>query len=210
MTAVFDEAFWEDLYRARDAIWSGKPNTQLVAEVSDMLPGTALDVGCGEGADTLWLATRGWQVTAVDISPSALDRARSHAVRVGAEVAGRITWVHADLTSATAMLTSYDLVTAHFMHVPSAQRAHLYGKLARSVAPGGHLLIVGHHPSDVHVDHGHEDRSDLLFTTGQVASTLDPDSWDVLVSEDRERTVADGEGGKRSLRDAVVHARRRE
>ncbi len=99
MTTVFDEAFREDLYRARSAIWSGKPNAQLVAEVSDLPAGTALDVGCGEGADALWLATRGWQVTAVDISTTAIERARSHALRVGAEVAGRITWVHADLTS---------------------------------------------------------------------------------------------------------------
>jgi hypothetical protein len=94
------------------------------------------------------------------------------------------------------------------MHVPSAQRVHLYRQLAGCVAPGGRLLIVGHHASDVHAGDGRWDRSDLLFTSEQVASTLDSDSWDVLVSEDRDRTGTD-EGGQRSLRDVVVHARRR-
>jgi SAM-dependent methyltransferase len=209
LTTVYDEAFWEDLYRARDAIWSGQPNAQLLTEVSDLPAGRALDVGCGEGADALWLGARGWQVTAVDISPTALERAQSHAARAGKDVAGRITWVHADLTSDITALSTYDLVTAQFMHVPSAQRVRLYGELARSVAPGGRLLIVGHSPDD-HVGDGHGDRADLLFTGEQVAATLDTDSWDVLVSEDRERTVLDAEGGQRGLRDTVVHARRRQ
>lgn len=209
MTTVFDEAFWEDLYSAREAIWSGQPNAQLVAEVSDLPAGTALDVGCGEGADAIWLADRRWQVTAVDISPTALERAQSHAAHVGAEVAGRVTWVRADLTRDTSMLSSYDLVTCQFMHVPTAHRVDLYRQLAGAVSPGGRLLIVGHHPSDAHPGHGRWDRSDLLFTSEQVASSLDPDRWDIVVSEDRARTVIGEDGGERSLRDAVVHARRR-
>lgn len=144
MTTVFDEAFWEDLYRARSAIWSGKPNAQLVAEVSDLPAGTALDVGCGEGADALWLATRGWQVTAVDISTTAIERARSHALRAGAEVAGRITWVHADLTSDMAPLTSYDLVSAQFVRIGLSSSRHRRSRVLACAGSGGPLARWRH------------------------------------------------------------------
>jgi len=96
---VLDEAFWEDMYRSRSAAWSGSPNPQLVTEAAGLTPGTALDVGCGEGGDAVWLAERGWQVTAVDISATALQRAATHAAQAGPDVSGRITWRQADLTS---------------------------------------------------------------------------------------------------------------
>src|ERR687885_1951411 len=71
---------WDARYRERDgAMWSGRPNGRLVAEVASLAPGRALDVGCGEGADAIWLAQRGWTVTAVDISDVALGRAREAA-----------------------------------------------------------------------------------------------------------------------------------
>ena len=81
-TTVFDAAFWNDRYASAPAIWSGKPNAQLVAEASGLAPSTALDVGCGEGADAVWLAERGWHVTALDISQVALDEAAEHARQV--------------------------------------------------------------------------------------------------------------------------------
>ena len=87
---VLDEAFWEEMYRSRSTIWSGRPNSQLVTEVGDLVPGTALDVGSGEGADAVWLAELGWQVTAVDISATALMMGESTAVQAGPGVSGRI------------------------------------------------------------------------------------------------------------------------
>ena len=84
MSEQFDQAFWDSLYEARPEIWSGNPNHGLVVEVDTLVPGLALDVGAGEGADAIWLAGRGWRVTAVDISAVALARAASRARRAGA------------------------------------------------------------------------------------------------------------------------------
>lgn len=86
---------WDEMYRSRAMIWSGEPNPQLIAEAAPLPPGTALDLGCGEGADAIWLASRGWKVTAVDVSAVALERAEAHAQERGQ--GGNITWVQQDL-----------------------------------------------------------------------------------------------------------------
>ncbi|MEK8105682.1 class I SAM-dependent methyltransferase [Micromonospora sp. M12] len=88
VATTFEEPAWEERYQSRPSVWSGQPNPQLVAEATDLTRGRALDVGSGEGADAVWLAERGWQVTAVDISSTALNRAAAHADTVG--VANRI------------------------------------------------------------------------------------------------------------------------
>lgn len=207
---VLDEAFWEEMYRSRSTAWSGRPNPQLVTEAAELIPGTALDVGSGEGADAIWLAERGWHVTALDISATALMMGESKASQAGPEVSGRITWRHADIISGSdPIAATYDLVTAHFFQLPSAQRAALHRRLAAAVSPGGTLLIVGHHPSDVHAGVGRFPMSDLMFTAEQIAAVLQPDQWDIVASEDRPRTVADDEGVARTVHDAVLNARRR-
>lgn len=211
---VMDAEFWDGMYRSRTAAWSGRPNPQLVFEATDLAPGTALDVGCGEGGDAVWLAERGWQVTAVDISATALDRARGHAAQAGPGAAGRITWVQADLVGGSVPdLGVYDLVTAQFMHLPAAQRVALHARLAAVVAPGGTLLVVGHHPSDAHAGVGRWSTSGLGFTAAQVADVLDPALWEVVADESRPRTVvADdddhGDGDDRTVHDVVLVARR--
>lgn len=91
-----DDGAWDDRYRASDKIWSGQPNGTLVAEIADAAPGRALDVGCGEGADAVWLALRGWPVTALDVSSVALDRAANAAREAGVD----IEWLHAGLPDA--------------------------------------------------------------------------------------------------------------
>jgi len=93
MPEVLDAAYWDGRYRSRDALWSGRPNPNLVAEATGLPPGRALDVGCGEGADALWLAERGWQVIAVDISAVALARARAHAGEAPSGAGERVTWL---------------------------------------------------------------------------------------------------------------------
>ena len=118
---AWDAAFWDERYRSSSALWSGQPNPQLVIEAGDLRPGTALDVGCGEGADAIWLATRGWRVTAVDISTVALERGAAQAGAVGDDVGLRISWLQADLIEWNPP-ASYDLVSAQFMHLPKAQR----------------------------------------------------------------------------------------
>ena len=207
---ALDEAFWEALYRSRSAVWSGRPNPQLLAEAAGLSPGTALDVGCGEGADAIWLAQRGWQVTAVDISATALLRGQAHAAKAGADVPGRIRWLQADFVSEPAPeLATYDLVSAQFVHPPSGQREALHRRLAAAVSPGGTLLVVGHHPSDLHAGIGRSPMPDLMFTAEQVGAVLQPGRWDVVVNEARLRTVTDDQGVEKTACDAVLHARRR-
>jgi SAM-dependent methyltransferase len=206
---MFDEQFWEERYRSHAAVWSGRPNPQLVAEASHLTAGAALDVGSGEGADVLWLAAHGWQVTAVDFSTIALQRGAAHADALGADVAGRIRWVHADLTAWAPAEGHFDLVSAQFMHLPAAPRQALFARLATAVAPGGTLLIVGHHPSDLQTTMPRPPMPDLFFTAEEVTDSLDPDRWDVLVADARPRPASDPEGQEITIHDAVLRARKR-
>jgi SAM-dependent methyltransferase len=205
---MFDEQSWEERYRARAAVWSGQPNPQLVAETAGLAAGTALDVGSGEGADTIWLASRGWQVTAVDFATTALRRGAAHAEAQGADVAGRIRWVQADLTTWAPAERRFDLVSAQFMHLPAAARQDLFARLAAGVAPGGTLLIVGHHPSDMQTTMPRPPRPELFFTAGEVGDSLPPGQWEVLVAEARPRRASDPEGREVTIHDAVLRARR--
>ncbi|MBB2944302.1 thioredoxin reductase/SAM-dependent methyltransferase [Actinoplanes lutulentus] len=207
ISTMFEEDAWEERYRGKDAIWSGRPNPQLVAEATDLSAGRALDVGSGEGADAVWLAQRGWQVTAADISTVALGRAAGHAKSAG--VADRITFSHADLRQEAPAAASYDLVSAQFMHLPPQARQELYAHLAGAVAPGGTLLIVGHHPSDLVTTVGRMHFPDMLFTGEQIAATLDPSLWEIVAAEARPRPHTDPEGREITIHDAVLVARRR-
>ncbi|BAL90855.1 putative reductase [Actinoplanes missouriensis 431] len=204
---MFSEEAWEERYRGRDAVWSGRPNPQLVTEAADLTPGRALDVGSGEGADAVWLARQGWQVDAVDISTVALGRAAGHAASAG--VAERITFSHRDLRQEAPAAGSYDLVSAQFMHLPPQERAELYAHLAGAVAPGGTLLIVGHHPSDLATTVGRMHFPDMLFTAEEVARALEPEAWEVVAAQARPRQATDPEGREITIHDAVLVARRR-
>ena len=203
-----DEEFWNERYRSSSALWSANPNSELVREASDLIPGSALDIGCGEGADTIWLAERGWRVTAVDFSTVALERGAARAHSIGADVAGRIEWRHENLTAWAPPEATYDLVSAQFMHLPRAERESLFSRLAASVAPGGHLLIVGHHPSDLQTTARRPQLPDLLYTASDVAAGLDPRAWTIVVSASRERTTTDPEGRTVTIHDTVLRAQR--
>jgi SAM-dependent methyltransferase len=196
----FDEKFWEERYSSHTKVWSGRPNLPIVAETTDLTPGTALDAASGEGADAVWLASRGWKVTAVDFSATALERGAAHN--------GDIRWIQADLTSWQPGET-FDLVTSHYMHPPGVQRDAVFAKLAGMVAPGGTLLIVGHHPSDMHTTAHRPDLPDLYFTAEQVADLLDPGSWEILVTDARPRVAKDPAGEEVTIQDAVLKARKR-
>ncbi|GAA2071261.1 class I SAM-dependent methyltransferase [Actinomadura alba] len=206
---MFDEQSWEERYRSHSAVWSGRPNPQLVAEASHLATGVALDVGCGEGADALWLASRGWQVTAVDFSTTALQRGAEHADALGAEVAGNIRWVHADLIAWVPAEGYFDLVSAQFMHLPEVPRKALFARLATAVAPGGTLLIVGHHPSDMQTTMPRPPMPELFFTAEEVADSLDLGQWDILVAAARPRPATDPEGQEVTIHDTVLRAGKR-
>ena len=153
MDERFTAAFWDERYGTAERLWSGAPNTQLVAEAADLEPGTALDAGCGEGGDAHWLAARGWRVTALDVSAVALRRGAAHAPP---DVADRIRWQQADFRTWEPGGEAFDLVSAQFLHFPSALRTRVYAHLAAAVAPGGTLLIVAHEPSELHTGMGHD------------------------------------------------------
>ena len=209
MSHGLGEAFWEEQYRGRAAHHQPRPNANLVSEATDLATGRALDAGCGEGADAIWLASRGWQVTAVDFASTALERARANAADLDTEVAGRIDWVHADLTACTPPAGRFDLVSAQYVHVPDAARGSLFQRLAAAVAPGGTLLVAGHHPSDLDTTVARGEDPGLYVTTEQIAASLDPDRWEIVVAESRSRTESDHHGhGEVAVQDTVLRAHR--
>jgi SAM-dependent methyltransferase len=206
----FTQEFWDERYASRDSLWRGNPNTHLVSEAGDLPPGTALDVGSGEGADAIWLAQRGWQVTGVDVSTVALERAARHAARAGGGVADRIQWQHADLMGWDGPAERYDLVSAQYMHLPPGPRDALFRQLASAVAPGGTLLVAAHHPSDLQTTIARPPMPGLFYTGDDIAAYLSPDSWEIVTNAAPGRPATDPEGRPVTLHDTVLRARRRE
>ena len=141
---------WDARYSERDgARWSGRPNGRLLAEVASLTPGRALDVGCGEGADAIWLARNGWTVTAIDISEVAVIRAREAAERAGAAVE----WVRGDVLQTPFPAGSFDLVSMQYPALPKAAGEAALRALLDTVRPGGLLLAVYHVLTDEHREH---------------------------------------------------------
>jgi SAM-dependent methyltransferase len=207
--SMWTQGFWDERYGSAATIWSANPNPHLVAQVADLRPGTALDVGSGEGADAIWLAEQGWQVTGIDVSTVALERAAQLAAAAGQDVAERITWQQADILTWDPAPRQFDLVSAQFMHLPRSAREVVYRRLAEAVRPAGSLLIVGHHPSDLETTMRRPNLPDLFFTAEQVAAGLAHDNWQVVVVASPERQTLDSEGRPVTISDAVMHAIRR-
>lgn len=178
---------WDAPYAESDQTWSGNPNHTLVTEVADLAPGRALDVGCGEGADAVWLADHGWQVTALEPSALALSRARR-----AAETAGVIVnWLEATLAEADLPQGSFDLVSVFYPALESASGP--IETLASLVAPGGVLLVVHHADMDRERATVHGCDPAALMQPDDVAAGLDED-WTIEVHERRPRVVHGGAG----------------
>ncbi|MEU6037788.1 class I SAM-dependent methyltransferase [Actinomadura sp. NPDC047616] len=195
-----DTQFWDERYRSRDRLFSGAPNGVLVTEVADLPPGQALDVGCGEGADALWLARRGWLVTAVDISRVALERAAAQAAGVTPNVA----WARADLTTTAPPVGAFDLVSAQYFPLPRRPDHAALRSLLNAVAPGGTLLVVSHDLADL--PPGDEFDPSSYYQPAEIAELLDA-TWTVLVNETRPRTTPPP-AGTRHTHDTVLRAQR--
>ncbi len=201
---MFEPSSWEERYAGEAQVWSGRPNPQLVAEASALTPGTALDVGCGEGGDVIWLAQQGWTVTGADFSVNGLARAARHAEQAG--VADRTDWWQVDARTFDPAGRSYDLVTTHFLHPPDGGMVEVTRRLAGAVAPGGHLLVVGHAPSELSNQHS-ESRHRAMFVAEELLPAL-PEDFEALVVEQRPRTVT-RDGLTVEIDDSTLLARRR-
>ncbi|WP_116114949.1 SAM-dependent methyltransferase [Amycolatopsis ruanii] len=201
----YGEEFWEERYRSHTAVWSGRPNPQRVAEAADLPPGAALDIGAGEGADSCWLAGRGWRVTALDLSETALRRGAEHAAQAG--VGERIEWVRADVRTWDPGDRRFDLISAQFLHLRNAELRELAGRLAEWVTPGGTLLLVHHDARDLETTMGRPNVPERFSSAEEVASWL-PAGWTVEGAEARPRAATDPDGNPVTIHDAVVRARR--
>ena len=197
-------AYWDERYAGAGQVWSGRPNGALVTEVTGLAPGRALDVGCGEGADAVWLAGHGWDVTALDVSQVALDRAAERARQAGVHVR----WVHAGLVEAPLSPGAFDLVSAQYPALLRTPTNEAERVLLAAVAPGGLLLVVHHAVFDHDHDHDRDHRFDPAdyVQPSDVTALLDAD-WHVEVYETRPRAVEGGAGARHTL-DTVLRARR--
>jgi 2-polyprenyl-3-methyl-5-hydroxy-6-metoxy-1,4-benzoquinol methylase len=203
----YDRSFWEErwsraLHEHADRVAQRPPNAHLTAELRDLRPGRALDAGCGQGSEALWLAARGWRVTAVDFAATALARARSTAEAMGADIAERIDWAEADLAVWMPRRDEYDLVVCLYLHVAGTVE-EMVQRLASGVARGGTLLLVGHRPIDPATGAATAAAGQVQVSVEAALAALEPDRWEPVVAEGRPRPVA-GSGV-----DAVIRARRR-
>jgi SAM-dependent methyltransferase len=200
--------FWEARYAERDQIWSGQPNHALITTIADLTPGRALDLGCGEGGDTVWLAARGWQLTAVDISATAIARGRALAARHHVPEA-QITWLVEDLGE-WQPAGSHDLVVGCFLHSPvEFPRTSVLQRAAAAVVPGGHFLIVSHAgPPPWATGHDHASHR-FVSPAEQLAELQLDDRWEVVVNELRPRSAIGPQGQRAKLDDTVLLARRK-
>jgi SAM-dependent methyltransferase len=199
---------WEEHYGERDRVWSGRVNVRLAELVEPMAPGRALDLGCGEGADAMWLAGHGWFVTAVDVSQTALDRAATDAA--ACNLGDRIDFQRRDLTESFPD-GAFDLVSAQFLHstVP-LDRTRLLRRAAEAVVAGGTLVVVDHGAAPPWASKLDHHRHHFPSADEVVSSlNLDDSQWDQISVGAVERAALGPEGQQAVLTDNVMVLRRR-
>lgn len=209
MMAEFDKNYWEQHW---NPVTSGNErrlpaNPYLADETAQLHPGTALDAGCGTGTEAIWLAEQGWQVTAADISHTALKTARARPI--SADASTPIEWVETDLSRWEPERT-WDLVITSYAH-PDIGQLPFYQRIASWVAPGGTLLIVGHLHDQQHSEHHHDGHhrhpENASATAEAITSLFDMPEWQIDSAYEHTRTVHEG-GTAVQLRDVIVRAQR--
>lgn len=198
-----DRHAWNDRYAQADLVWTAEPNATFATEVASLPPGTALDLGAGEGRNAIWLVEQGWTTTAVDFSDVALDKARQLAEARGAD----IDTVVADVTEYAPLAEAYDLVAVIYLQLPAPQRTEVHRRAAAAVAPGGTLIVLGHDTTNLTDGHGGPQDPTVLFTPDDVVGDLAATGLTVTKAERVNRTVATPDGDRTAI-DALVTARR--
>jgi SAM-dependent methyltransferase len=204
--SAYDHSFWEQLWSKTlrehpEKVAQRPPNAHLVGAAANLSVGRALDAGSGHGAEALWLAARGWRVTAVDFSVTALAHGRSMAEALGAELSERIVWVEGDLATWVAPPEAFELVVCLYVHVAGSVEA-MVRRLAGGVAVGGTLFMVGHRPIDPATGAATAAAGQVQVSVESVVAALDPRHWEIVVAEERPRPIAS------TGVDAVIRARR--
>lgn len=183
-----DAQQWDVRYAASELVWSAEPNQFVAAELAELTPGRALDLAAGEGRNAIWLARRGWSVTASDFSQVALDK--------GARLAGDtlVDWVCADAT-AWDEPAAYDLVLLAYLQLPAPERRSAVRAGFASVRPGGTFFLVAHDSTNLAEGVGGPQDPAVLMTADDVLGDLAGSAYDVVRAERVPRTVDDGHGG---------------
>jgi SAM-dependent methyltransferase len=203
--ALTDAHDWDERYRTSELIWKAAPNQWVRQYTQDLSPGTALDLASGEGRNAIWLADRGWQVTAVDFSAVAMEKAKELASQHGNRTADRIEWVVEDVLS-YASTAEYDLVLVIYLQVAAEQRKTLLQHAAAVVSPGGRLLVVGHHTDNLVHGVGGPPNPEVLYTEDDILADLAEFPNLIFRTAQRVERVIDGQ--LRRALDVVVEAER--
>jgi len=197
-----DSQQWDERYSGTEFEWTTRPNQFVAAELADLPPGRALDLAAGEGRNTVWLAERGWQVTAVDFSRVGLEKGRKLSAARGVDEA-QVDWIVADLRDFEPDRDFYDLVLIAYLQVSNELRATVMARAAAALAPGGTAFVVGHDLTNLSEGTGGPQDPDVLYTPEAVRAELP--GLRVVRAERVHRTV-ERDGGPATAIDTLVRA----
>jgi 2-polyprenyl-3-methyl-5-hydroxy-6-metoxy-1,4-benzoquinol methylase len=200
MTDEVHRRHWDERHAGGDFEGHG-PNQSLVGAVAGLRPGTALELAAGSGTNAIWLASHGWRVTAVDWSPVALVNARAAAAAAGVE----IEWLERDLLTWVPPAHLFDLVVIVYLHLAPTERRTVYGAAAAAVAPGGHLVVIGHDRSNL-ADGGGPIEAERLLSAADAGRELVESDGDLAI--ERAEVVRRAETSPAGLLDALIVIRR--
>lgn len=203
-----DSHAWNQRYADSELVWSAAPNMWVEQLTQDLPPGKALDIAAGEGRNALWLASRGWQATAVDFSAVALERAASLATQRLGNDAGNLLTLEADVETWVPPARSYDLVLVVYLHLPAKQRSAVMSAAAEAVAPGGTLLVVGHDLANLSSGHGGPQDPAVLYSPADIVADIELAQLTVVRAETAVRPLTDAQGQPVEALDALVLAQR--
>lgn len=196
-----DSDAWDEKYSASELVWSAEPNRFVAAELDDLPPGRAVDLACGEGRNSLWLASKGWDVVGVDFSRVALDKARSIAERRGLHV----DWVLADVTTYQPPAGAFDLVLVAYLHLPAAAMRSVFESAVAATAPNGVVFVIGHDITNIADGYGGPQDPAVLYGPDDVTAHLNGVAID---RAERVRRPVDTADGDVEAIDVLVRAHR--